>query len=132
MISRRKLLAALGGVAVWPRAASAQQRELPLVAYVTGGNARSGAAAVYVQALREMGFIDGHNITFETRYADNQYERLPAIIADLIRKRPAVIIAGGAPPAVPAKAATSTIPIVFNMGEDPVSLGLIASLNRPG
>ena len=133
---RRQFLGVLGSaVAAWPLEMQAQQRPFPVV-----GCLAAPAEATYThhvsavrQGLKELGFVEGQNVALEFRWAEGQYDRLPALAADLVRRRVNVIITmGGGPPIRAAQTATSTIPIVFHLGADPVQLGLVASLNRPG
>jgi putative ABC transport system substrate-binding protein len=131
---RREFIASLGATTVpaaWPRATHAQPRELPVVGYVSvsGGSDRERA---FGQGLSEAGFGEGRNVTVEYHNLDGKFDRLPAVMADLVNRRVAVIAAQGNSTAAAARAATSTIPIVFAVGQDPVKIGLVASLARPG
>jgi ABC-type uncharacterized transport system substrate-binding protein len=134
MIQRREFIAGLGA-AVWPVMARAQQPGVPVIGYLGTQSADDDYKIItvpFLQGLKETGHVEGQNVAIEYRWADNQYDRLPALAADLVRRRVAVIVATTSPAALAAKAATTTIPIVFTTGGDPVALGLVASLNRPG
>jgi putative ABC transport system substrate-binding protein len=131
---RREFVAGLGGAAaVWPFAAHAQQPAMPLVGFLRSSTlvASMPVATAFRQGLKELGFVEGQNVAVEYCYADNQVDRLPALVADLLG-RPVAVIVGDTIAAIPVKAATATVPIVFGTGGDPVGQGLVASLNRPG
>ena len=131
---RRDFIRFVGGVAAaWPLSGRAQQSTMPAVGFLNSASADGYAsmAVVFRRGLNEAGYADGQNVTIEYRWADNQYERLPALAGDLVNRRVNVIFANS--PSIPAAlAATKTIPIIFNSGDDPVRLGFVASLNRPG
>jgi putative tryptophan/tyrosine transport system substrate-binding protein len=132
---RRDFIAGLGSVAAWPLAARAQQAAMPVIGFLSAQSAEDdfkNFTVPFLQGLKETGFVEGQNVAVAYRYAENQFDQLPALAADLVRRRVAVIVASSTTAAVAAKAATMTIPIVFGGGGDPVTLGLVASLNRPG
>jgi ABC-type uncharacterized transport system substrate-binding protein len=134
-VRRREFVTLLGGAAVaWPLAARAQQPAMPVVGFITSRSAEGSAqyAAAFRKGLAAIGYVEGQNVTVEYHWLEDRYDRLPSLMTDLVRRRVAVVATLNATATLAAKAATSTVPIVFAVGEDPVKIGLVVSLARPG
>ena len=128
---RREFITFLGGAAAaWPISTRAQQPTMPIVGFVNGGSPDARRAVAFRKGLDETGYVEGQNVTVEYHWLEGQYDRLPSLMADLVRRRVTIIATPGSnPAALAAKAATTTIPIIFGVGEDPVRLGLVASVS---
>jgi putative ABC transport system substrate-binding protein len=133
-MKRREFITLVGGAAVWSLAARAQQPGMPVVGFLSGASSNTYQPFVtaFKEGLKQTDYVEGHNVAIEYRWVEGQFDQLPKLAADLVDHRPTVLMASGNYAAVAAKTATTTIPIVFTGGVDPIRIGLIASFNRPG